>query len=256
MFEKRPITAYVINLKSNPERKEYMERVLYPFPFIKPVFIEAVDGREMRFSELENTFDQAGAYRRYGRMMSSGEVGCTLSHLECCKKLLESGEDYAIVFEDDLVLRNNPLLEDALYEIAQMEMTDSPAITILNGDYWYLSKSSLNETYSLAKVFDAVCAGAYMINVAAAKKLLEMGPDHIADDWRSIKKHGIALFASYPHMGDQNRLDFKTTIANSKNGKTDRKNLKLASAISSYFDSGINRFLKLIKHFENKDFVW
>ena len=83
-----------------------------------------------------------------------------------------------------------------------------------------------------------------------------MGKAHIADDWITIKNQGITIKALYPHIADQNRLDFKTTIADSNTGKSYRKNMSVGNRLFSYWASTIKRFLKLIHHFEYKDFVW
>ena len=114
----------------------------------------------------------------------------------------------------------------------------------------------MTNDFEIDKVFDAVCAGAYLLNRAAAEVILNMCKAHIADDWITIKNQGITIKALYPHIADQNRLDFKTTIADSNTGKSYRKNMSVSNRLFSYWASTIKRFLKLIHHFEYKDFVW
>ena len=248
--------TYIINLKSSPERKEYMEKELSPYPFLDLHFVEGIDGRAMTCAEQERVFDQNRAYRRYGRILGCGEVGCTLSHIECCKRLLESGSAYGMIVEDDLVMRGGTRLETILQAIRPILEESRPMVVLLTGDYWFTNKKKLTNDFEIAKVFDAVCAGAYLLNRAAAEVILNMGKAHIADDWITIKNQGITIKALYPHIADQNRLDFKTTIADSNTGKSYRKNMSVGNRLFSYWASTIKRFLKLIHHFEYKDFVW
>lgn len=250
------IPTYIINLKSSTDRKAYMENELAPFPYLEKIFVEGVDGRLMTCAEQEASFDQNAAFRRYGRLMGCGEVGCTLSHLECCRRFFESGNQSAIIVEDDLVMRQGDRLETVLQSMEKVIRRPKPTIILLTGDYWFLNKVFLCEEFELAKVFDAVCAGAYMLNVEAAKVLLNMGRSHIADDWMTIKNQGISLYALHPHVADQNRLDFQTTIANSLTGRTYRSNLSFGRRLVSYYNSFVKRLLKAINHFESKDFVW
>ena len=250
------IPTYIINLKSCPDRKAYMEKELAPFPFLEQVFIEAVDGRIMTCAEQEKVFDQNSAYKRYGRIAGCGEVGCTLSHLECCRLLVESGAPYALFVEDDLVIRESTDFEKVIEALSGFLSTDKPTIVLLIGDFWFLSKKDLYGRYRLAKVYDAVCTGAYLINTSAAKRMLNMGGAHIADDWRLIRKQGIGLFGVTPHLTDQDRLNFDTTIANYNTGKSHRANMRFKARMESYLSSGVKRILKACNHFEYKNFRW
>jgi glycosyl transferase family 25 len=250
------IDTYVINLKTSPERKAYMEKELAPYPFLDVHFIEGVDGRSMTCSDQEKLFDQNRAFRRYGRILGCGEVGCTLSHIECCRRMLDSSSPFGMIVEDDLVMRNGTKLESVLHSSTDFLSKSGPRIILLTGDYWFTYKKKFSDGFEIAKVYDAVCAGAYLLNREAAAVILNMGKSHIADDWITIKKQGISVYALYPHVADQNRLYFQTTIANSLTGRTYRAYMSRKNRFTSYKASIIKRFLKSIKHFEFKDFVW
>ena len=58
--------------------------------------VSAYDGREDDLSHLLKG--------RYPDMMSSGEIGCTTSHLKALKMFLETDEPYCILMEDDVSL--------------------------------------------------------------------------------------------------------------------------------------------------------
>ena len=86
---------YYLNLDGQPERKEYMENQFKHWEIENYTRISAYDGR--------NGNDLGDILKgRYPDMMSSGEVGCTTSHLKAIKYFLEN-TDYpcALIMEDD-----------------------------------------------------------------------------------------------------------------------------------------------------------
>lgn len=250
----KKIRTFVINLKESSDRREYMSNLLSDYSIFDVTFIEAVNGKNMKQAEVESSFDQNAAFLKYGRVLRGGEIGCTLSHLKCAQALVQSEEDVAIVFEDDLVLQEKEL-DGLMDEVRTFLLKEGPAIVLFSGDYWFTSKTSFKDKFKLATVREAVCAQAYMINRQAAERLLSMGRSHLADDWFSIKKTGIHLFAICPHVADQNRLDFGTEISPEYTGFI-RKNLSLSRRAHSYFRAIVKLILKSSGHFEYKQFKW
>lgn len=248
------VPAYIINMENCSDRKQYMSDLMSMCPYFESHFIAAVNGKEMKGSEIDDMFDQNGAFLTYGRVLRAGEIGCTLSHFKCAGALLESTAQYALVLEDDLVLQDMDLI-DLIEKLDRRLKVNDPVIISLSGDYWFSSRERLNEKYSLAKVVEAVCAQAYLLNRAAAQKMLDMGRAHLADDWYKIRHSGISVYAVYPHIADQNRLDFGTEISPLYTGYI-RKNLKLPARIRSYVRAVVKRMLKYAGHFESKNFKW
>ena len=85
---------YYINLDGQPERRQYMEDQFKYWGIENYTRISAFDGRE----------DDLGSHLkgRYPDNMSSGEVGCTISHLKAIKHWYETSDSpYAIFMEDD-----------------------------------------------------------------------------------------------------------------------------------------------------------
>lgn len=62
--------------------------------------IDAVDGRGRPATDFP-TYQSTQAIRFFGRDLTSGEVGCYLSHVKAAQAVLDSGADYGLVFEDD-----------------------------------------------------------------------------------------------------------------------------------------------------------
>ena len=87
---------YYLNLDGQPERKEYMEQQFHYWGIENYTRISAYDGREDDLSDIIKG--------RYPSDMSSGEIGCTTSHLKALKEFLKTDEPYAIIMEDDVDL--------------------------------------------------------------------------------------------------------------------------------------------------------
>ena len=88
---------YCINLDGQPERWQYMEEQFKYWEIENYHRISAYDGRESDLGEILKG--------RYPDMMTSGEVGCTTSHLKALRHFVEeTDEPYAIMMEDDCSL--------------------------------------------------------------------------------------------------------------------------------------------------------
>ncbi len=248
--------AYIINLKSSTDRKEYMEQVMAPVSSVFDYsFIDAVNGKEMSDEEVARVFDQTRAMKMYGRELRRGEIGCTMSHKKCAHMLLDSSEPYALFLEDDLIWQDPDNLDSVVAVSEKVLDTDTPTILLLSGDYWYTCMKKQSDKYSVASVRDAVCTQSYMINRAGAQKLLDLGNWHVADDWWAIKKQGVVLKAIYPHVADQNRADLDTVIAQQYGGLK-KNNLSVLRRTELIWLSLVKKMLVKINHFESKNFKW
>ena len=89
--------VYYLNLDGQPERKDYMEKQFKYWEIENYHRISAYDGRESDLGEILKG--------RYPDMMTSGEVGCTTSHLKALRHFVEETDHpYAIMMEDDCSL--------------------------------------------------------------------------------------------------------------------------------------------------------
>ena len=86
--------VYCINLDGEPNRWEYMQNQFKEWEVTDYERISAHDGREDDLSGIIKGM--------YPTNMSSGEIGCTTSHLKAMKHYLETSDaPYAIMMEDD-----------------------------------------------------------------------------------------------------------------------------------------------------------
>jgi GR25 family glycosyltransferase involved in LPS biosynthesis len=89
---------YYLNLDGQPERKEYMEEQFKYWEIENYTRISAYDGRDDDLGDIIKG--------RYPEMMTSGEIGCTTSHLKAIKHWYETTDTpYAIIMEDDVDLQ-------------------------------------------------------------------------------------------------------------------------------------------------------
>lgn len=109
---------FVINLERSESRWKAMrvqlERLGLPYERFS-----AVDGREMSDEVLRRHYSAALNRRKYYVDLSRSEIACYISHLRVCERILSENLDYAIVLEDDILLKNSfALVPNALNSIA------------------------------------------------------------------------------------------------------------------------------------------
>jgi len=237
--------AYIVNLERSPERKAYMQNVLQVLPSLVCDFIPAVDGKAMSEEMRKQQFDVDKFYSRYSIYPRPGEIGCTLSHQKCYRKIVSDNEPYVLILEDDIVLPNNGICE-ILPELEKRMTSNTPQIILLSGWYWYYNTKHLVGNYRLANIYDAFLTHAYMINLSAAKILIENKPYRIADDWRYIHKKGIRVQAVLPHLIDQKWDGSLATTVNIE--AVGKRSLKWKLLNSPHLF--LLKFLKYLGHYE------
>ena len=89
---------YYLNLDGQPERRQYMEEQFKYWEIENYTRISAHDGRTDDLSDIISG--------RYPDNMTSGEIGCTTSHLKAIKHWIETSDSQCAIFmEDDVDLQ-------------------------------------------------------------------------------------------------------------------------------------------------------
>lgn len=194
------IKTYVINLKESANRREAVLAETVKYPFLDVEVVEAVDGRKLTPEEIKDCFDLKKFINRYYRTPRGGEIGCTLSHRICYRKLLESEEEFALILEDDVNFVYPEDIETTLNDILKEYKDNKPYfITFAMHFLYYPKKSRTLGKYTLYKIYNAYGSCAYLINRKAAKRLLSVTfPFAVADDFPFIRKRGIQVAGIYP----------------------------------------------------------
>ena len=146
------IDAYVVNLEKDKERKEALIKNIKELKVdnhINFTFMKAVE--QSTFSEHNFTICKTW-YDRYLRTgITTGEVGCSLSHNKCWNDFYNSNKECAIILEDDVeftgnyyeklqLLLNYPKDADIVYihrkPLKQDEIKYDNNFTITKASYW------------------------------------------------------------------------------------------------------------------------
>lgn len=196
------IKSYVINLKDSTDRRERVMVELSKYPFMNYELVEAVDGRKMSQEDIDRQFDCRRFLLRTGRKVLPGEVGCTLSHRECYRKLLSSGDDIALILEDDVsFFSGEKEVEELLGTLAGRMIGKPCVITLTRHRYYYPWGEHSIGDYSLCRVREAWGTCAYLINRKAAAVLLNIGkPYFVADDFLIMNKKHIRVEGVFPML--------------------------------------------------------
>lgn len=244
------IDTYIVNLERDKHRKDYVLSVLEPYPFLSVEVIPAVEGKLLSSAEVESKFDTSMSFKRYGRDLNRGEIGCTLSHFNCYKRLLESNKQYALILEDDITILRDLNVIKELIEYLQQEI---PIIIFLSGDYWYTQENKISDDYYLSSVYDAVGSYAYLINKQAAELILSQNrkASCAADNWSLYRSQGVNLKAIRPYLIDANIEDFESTINQVYFGEN-RRNMPIGYRIRAYWLALVKKVLVKSGHFVSK----
>lgn len=164
---------YLVSLKQDERRRKKLE-AFFPKYFSFFCQIEAVDGRLLSAGEYFKKIQTF--YGKYNRLMSPAELGCTLSHIKVLECFLDSGEEKALVLEDDVIGSDEDL------EKVQKLASRLPEVSLficggqdgLSNKYLlgvFLDKFQVNEVskFSYSHIFRTSC---YVVTRKSATEIL------------------------------------------------------------------------------------
>lgn len=210
--------AWVINLDRSPQRlarvSEQLQRLGLPW-----TRMPAVDARALS-DEQRAALDEAGFRRKHGMPPLAGELGCYLSHVETMRRFLATEDRFAVVLEDDVLLRDSlpAVLEGLVRQADRWDMVKLSAVH-RGTPVPYLEVAP---GHQLA-VMLSQCTGssAYIINRKAAQAYLQgllpmsLPYDHVFDQgWHFDLK--VRLVTPTPCTHDEG---IGTTIAATGDGR-------------------------------------
>ncbi|MDR1551773.1 MAG: glycosyltransferase family 25 protein [Holosporaceae bacterium] len=169
------VGSYLINLdRANERLTAVSPRILtLGFPFER---ISAIDGIELSREEIERVADTK-TYREIFKMSpETGTIGCSLSHKKAWCKFLESDNEFALVFEDDVLFDPSELREIILALIERKTLWDIVSFEVKHHGC-PVSFATLNYGKASGKrlVFyltNVTHAGCYLVNRKAVCEML------------------------------------------------------------------------------------
>jgi len=168
------VHAYVVNLARSLDRRAHITRELQKTS-VNYQIVTAVDGRELDMADAALIDPSFAA----GGLFPQGSAGCSLSHLNIYRKIVEDGLDVALILEDDVVL---PADLDKLAEEAGQYLTGAEVamLSVDCPDPLQLSRAAavrLSGGRHLALPVDLSqprSTGAYLITREACERMIKL----------------------------------------------------------------------------------
>ncbi|ABY69602.1 glycosyltransferase involved in LPS biosynthesis [Actinobacillus pleuropneumoniae serovar 3 str. JL03] len=194
---------FLISLDKDAQRRELFFSQADTADF---TVFSAINTMNVEQSELEQRFDFAKFEQRYGRKVTKGEIGCTMSHLGVYELIVNdesiNEDDYALVCEDDCLFAANfqqnltALLNEKLNAdivlVGQskiLSFDDTELAINYPATFRFLQKKIGETEYRYAYPYKNYFAGtvAYLIKKSTARKFLAQKatelPFWLADDY-------------------------------------------------------------------------
>lgn len=164
--------VFVINLYRDTHKKVKIEAQLKSLKLNYSI-IEAVDGKLLSSEQITLVYDKKSALKDTKRELSTGEIGCAMSHINIYKKMLKDNMDIAVILEDDAVLNKD--FKTIIKQINQFPKKWELMLLghrIFNTPDCFIKHSSLGK-YTIAKsILRLLATHAYIVNIQGAKKLI------------------------------------------------------------------------------------
>jgi len=187
---------YIISLKSDLKRRNRINNL-----FIGKTrtynFFDAIIGKKIKRESLPCL---KGRIKYRKNQLTNGEIGCTFSHLEVYKLLLNSNQDWICVLEDDVEIDNKffKFIDNVQQENLNVNGVYFLGITrdmyetkFIAHNIWGKEKH-VDSTFYLSKGSGRFIFGTYgyLISRNSAKKLIELHEKgfYLADDWKAFEK--------------------------------------------------------------------
>lgn len=182
------IPVFVISLSTAKERRKHIRKQLDRSGLDYSI-VNAVNGKALTDSEIAAVCDM-NAVNKNPQWLSSGAIGCALSHLNIYQKIVEEGLKWTLILEDDVILAAD--FKTHLDGIIKNLTTED--VVMLYYQSWEPLKLSNQKKilywkehglYFPTDIRQVITTGAYLISHDAAKRLKEnILPIRVsADSW-------------------------------------------------------------------------
>ena len=199
--------TFLINLDRNPERLAFMRGQLDGLGIAFERF-PAIYGRELAPEARAKGFSRVRSFIASKKRLSDAEIGVAMSHVGCCRRMVETDERYALVLEDDVVLSGD--FPSTLSRVEAFLSPGRPQLVVLSG-YGVEGAESMPPEIRTEK--SAWCADAYVLTLPAAKLILEANDPVItvADSFKRWRRwFGLELYRALPATARQDDETFKS----------------------------------------------
>lgn len=215
----------LISLDQDVQRRKRLSEIGIP-DHVVVHYEKAIDFRSKSYCDVLPYLDLKYGPYTYGRVLSASEVGCALSHKEAYRSLQRASVELGVILEDDVRFSDEFGWGDVdeVYDwVSETWDKSLPFVLHLGSSPGDLARFSADGDRT--RGFDARQGGiwnahAYMISRPACA-ILSRTPkvSHLADDWLSISKLGIAIHLLEPGILFQDRSMDSTLSRFKKNNR-------------------------------------
>ena len=111
----RPMKSYIIHLAGDEKRRPNVE--LLQAALTDVTIVDAVVGRDIVDKNVIPTRPGDLHTPQYPFPLTATEIGCFLSHRACWQRIIDSGDDYGMIAEDDMAF--DPVLWSEAMQLVQ-----------------------------------------------------------------------------------------------------------------------------------------
>lgn len=203
-FSRTQIKIFVLNLDRVPDRRTAMLERLAALG-LEGEIISAIDGKQLNASDLPAGTETA---------LSPGEIGCYLSHIGAWETIIARRLPYAIVLEDDVVLKSS--LMNVVEEVIALGMPfDAVRLSALNRVYGIPVASLSAQGRLVLTTRQPSGAQGYLVSLKGAKRLFakfsvpKMPIDEAMDRYW---KFGLSIPVLFPAVVEEDKTFAGTII--------------------------------------------
>lgn len=175
---------YIISLQEPTEKMEYLRSF-----GLTPIWVEGVNGKALT---PESIHQETTSYCKYTCPVSA--IGCALAHVKAWREFLMSGENYGIIFEDDIILEDSFVdgVHNALHHVPDdfdilylgcfgCDAENVSSVYKMSGIFYGKNerKGRINDFISIPEY--AYAAHAYVLSRKGAQKLIYLLEGKIDD---------------------------------------------------------------------------
>lgn len=192
---------YIISLERDVEKRSVISKKLDSLN-LDYYFVDAILGKRLSKDYIDK-LELAGKVIKRNYKPTPGEVGCTLSHIKAINIMIESGDDWCCILEDDAILDGR--FKKFINEFYESDHAKS-TLYILGGQEGlfpekFISKSLLNTKLIGEQKFSKIVKSekyvnrtcCYVISKEFARKYKKFSCSRffLADDWDLLKNNHI-----------------------------------------------------------------
>ena len=215
------MTAFLINLDRHPDRLAAAQTRLLQAG-VKAVRLPAVDGASLSPAARRAAVARFHAVLARGRLYTTGQIGCALSHRAVYRRMVDEDIPAALVFEDDVLL--SPGFPASLAAAESLLDADRRQVFLFSdGTQTPLS----GDGHAFIRARDGDCSEAYLITLPAARELLRVNSPMVVtlDSWSRFAARGhIELYRATPATATQDHT-FQSVVP--VNGRPSNRFLRI-----------------------------